>query len=452
MEHWRSHWPRCAGTVLWQLNDCWPVTSWAAIDGNARLKPLYFEMRRLYADRLLTLQLRDGALVVAGCNQSAATWDTTVIVRRMDADGTVLASAEVLLKAAGHSVALEALPRSVTEFGDARREFLVADADGSRAVHFTCADREFVYPAASYEVQVSEGDSNGVAVTVTAAPGWYGIWCCRPTVWPRTPAPITGGSPCCPARPSRGTSPAGSTLLRRPRAVRCSASTGQPPVSEASARRSGHVTINDVAARAGVSRGAVSLAFDNHAGVSAATRERIMEAVTELGWVPSQTAIKLSGSATGAAGTVGLVIARPARQLGLPEPFYMEFISGAESVLEEHRCSLLLHLVRDVTQEIDVHREWWQSGERTRPSRTHPRHICAPGRRSEPGCRGGHAPELGTHVSAQRQSATRTRRRRRRRSHRTPPPRHGTRSMEGGTPRGVHRTVRHPRRQCPTDH
>lgn len=39
VEHWRSHWPRCAGTVLWQLNDCWPVTSWAAIDGDGRLKP-----------------------------------------------------------------------------------------------------------------------------------------------------------------------------------------------------------------------------------------------------------------------------------------------------------------------------------------------------------------------------------------------------------------------------
>lgn len=142
--------------------------------------------------------------------------------------------------------------------------------------------------------------------------------------------------------------------------MHCSASTGRPAVSEAPARRSGRVTINDVAARAGVSRGAVSLAFNNRPGVSEATRVRIMAAVTELGWVPSQTAVKLSGSATGAADTVGLVIARPARQLGL-EPFYMEFISGVESVLEEHRCSLLLHLVRDATQEIAVHREWWQA-------------------------------------------------------------------------------------------
>ncbi|PWI12715.1 LacI family transcriptional regulator [Streptomyces sp. Act143] len=124
--------------------------------------------------------------------------------------------------------------------------------------------------------------------------------------------------------------------------------------------RPGRVTIKDVAALAGVSRGAVSLAFNNRPGVSSATRERIMAAVAELGWVPNQAAKKLSGTTTGAGDTVGLVIARPARQLGL-EPFYMEFISGVESVLEEHGCSLLLHLVRDTAQEIAVHKEWWHS-------------------------------------------------------------------------------------------
>ncbi|MHB9758240.1 LacI family DNA-binding transcriptional regulator [Streptomyces sp. BYX5S] len=120
------------------------------------------------------------------------------------------------------------------------------------------------------------------------------------------------------------------------------------------------VTITDVAARAGVSRGAVSLAYNNRPGLSEATRARIMAVVAELGWAPNQAPSKLSGTATGAADTVGLVIARPARQLEL-EPFYAEFIAGAESVLEEHGCSLLLHLVRDTAREIGVHRQWWRS-------------------------------------------------------------------------------------------
>ncbi|MFD8641234.1 LacI family DNA-binding transcriptional regulator [Streptomyces zaomyceticus] len=117
------------------------------------------------------------------------------------------------------------------------------------------------------------------------------------------------------------------------------------------------VTINDVAARAGVSKGAVSIAFNNRPGVSPATRERIFEAARELGWSPNQAARTLSGRRTG---IVGLAICRPARLLGL-EPFYMEFISGIEDVLAERSCSLLLRLVRDLEEETVLLEGWWRS-------------------------------------------------------------------------------------------
>ncbi|MGW7265122.1 LacI family DNA-binding transcriptional regulator [Streptomyces sp. NPDC054842] len=115
------------------------------------------------------------------------------------------------------------------------------------------------------------------------------------------------------------------------------------------------VTIKDVAARAGVSKGAVSLAFNHKPGVSAATRERIFEAARELGWAPSATARNLSNQRVD---IVGLALCRPARLLGL-EPFYMDFISGIESVLAERSCSLLLRLVRDLDEEIALYKAWW---------------------------------------------------------------------------------------------
>ncbi|AKN71966.1 LacI family transcriptional regulator [Streptomyces sp. PBH53] len=116
------------------------------------------------------------------------------------------------------------------------------------------------------------------------------------------------------------------------------------------------VTIKDVAARAGVSKGAVSLAFNHKPGVSEATRERIFAAARELGWAPSATARSLSSQRVD---IVGLALRRPARLLGL-EPFYMDFISGIESVLVERSCSLLLRLVRDLDEEITLYKEWWR--------------------------------------------------------------------------------------------
>ena len=80
VEHWRSHWPHTAGTILWQLNDLWPVTSWAAIDGAGRYKPLYFALREMYADRALTIQPRDDGLVVAILNDHPSVWSGTLRV------------------------------------------------------------------------------------------------------------------------------------------------------------------------------------------------------------------------------------------------------------------------------------------------------------------------------------------------------------------------------------
>ncbi|MCK2216333.1 LacI family transcriptional regulator [Actinomadura sp. ATCC 31491] len=127
----------------------------------------------------------------------------------------------------------------------------------------------------------------------------------------------------------------------------------------AAARPGGKVTIAEVAQRAGVSKGAVSLAVNDKPGVSAATREKVLKAARELGWLPNQAAKSLS-SASAQVSNVGLVIARPARMLGL-EPFYMEFVSGIESVLAERSHSLLLRLVRDVREEIDVLDGWGRS-------------------------------------------------------------------------------------------
>ncbi|MEU4836190.1 glycoside hydrolase family 2 protein [Streptosporangium sp. NPDC023615] len=165
--HWRSHWPICAGTVVWQLNDCWPVTSWAAIDGAGRPKPLYHELRRLYADRLVSFQTRNGERVLAVDNQSAGQWDGFAGVRRMSAGGTVLAEETLPFTVPPRSVALLPLPAEIVTFEDRYRELLVADADGLRDVVLGCEDRDFAYPAADLAVDV-EPRAGGLDVVITA--------------------------------------------------------------------------------------------------------------------------------------------------------------------------------------------------------------------------------------------------------------------------------------------
>ena len=55
-EHWRRHRGRCMGTVIWQLNDCWPVISWSSIDYYGRWKALHYYERRFFAPVLISCE------------------------------------------------------------------------------------------------------------------------------------------------------------------------------------------------------------------------------------------------------------------------------------------------------------------------------------------------------------------------------------------------------------
>jgi beta-mannosidase len=50
VEHWRRNRNdfRCMGSLYWQLNDCWPVASWASLDYYVRWKALHYFAKRFY--------------------------------------------------------------------------------------------------------------------------------------------------------------------------------------------------------------------------------------------------------------------------------------------------------------------------------------------------------------------------------------------------------------------
>ncbi len=59
IEHFRRT-PGCRGALIWQLNDCWPVQSWAVLDSDGAYKAAAFELRRLYAPAHISLEFEIG--------------------------------------------------------------------------------------------------------------------------------------------------------------------------------------------------------------------------------------------------------------------------------------------------------------------------------------------------------------------------------------------------------
>ncbi|MFY1690593.1 glycoside hydrolase family 2 protein [Plantactinospora sp. WMMB782] len=172
VEHLRSYRPICMGSVVWQLNDCWPVTSWAAVDGDGRRKPLWYALRRAYADRLLTIQPRQDGLALVAVNDGGAPWTGRVDVTRLTLAGEPRGKASVELSVPPYSQMRWALPADVATADDPRAELLVADpggdgGDGGRSFWFFAEDHELAYPSAGYDATV-EPAPDGVRVRVTA--------------------------------------------------------------------------------------------------------------------------------------------------------------------------------------------------------------------------------------------------------------------------------------------
>ena len=98
------------------------------------------------------------------------------------------------------------------------------------------------------------------------------------------------------------------------------------------------VTIADVASAAGVSKTAVSFAFNNPERLAQATLERVLGVAHDLGYAPHPAARALS---TRRSGTIGVLIPQPLSAV-FANPFLSELIQGLGELCEQHDLTLLL--------------------------------------------------------------------------------------------------------------
>ncbi|MBL9050978.1 MAG: glycoside hydrolase family 2 protein [Tabrizicola sp.] len=86
--HWRSLKPHCQGTLYWQLNDTWPVCSWASLDHGGNWKLLHHMAARFYAPVMVTAVPKAGAIELRAVNDRAEAVTITVTANAAAMDGS----------------------------------------------------------------------------------------------------------------------------------------------------------------------------------------------------------------------------------------------------------------------------------------------------------------------------------------------------------------------------
>ena len=111
---WRRRWGgpghySIAGALVWQLEDCWPVSSWAIVDSALRLKPAYYVTRRELAPLALGLASAAGGAAVWAVNGR-----TTALDAQLELNAWTLAGE----LAVSDTRAISLLPNQATELGE----------------------------------------------------------------------------------------------------------------------------------------------------------------------------------------------------------------------------------------------------------------------------------------------------------------------------------------------
>jgi beta-mannosidase len=94
VEHWRRNRDCTAGAIYWQLNDCWPVASWASIDYFGRWKALQYVARRFFEPVLLSAEDWGTHVTLHLTNDRNEAWAGSVRWSLETLAGRVLSSGE----------------------------------------------------------------------------------------------------------------------------------------------------------------------------------------------------------------------------------------------------------------------------------------------------------------------------------------------------------------------
>jgi beta-mannosidase len=165
-EHFRRSRPETMGSIYWQLNDCWPVASWASLDYYGRWKALQFYARRFYAPVLVSPHVEQGAVKVYIVSDRTESKPATLRVRLMDFDGKVLLeeSKPVRVEALTSKVYLDWPLKKLAEAGatDTSRVFVVADIQEGQ----TELSRNLIYLGPTKEIRLKPAALKVETVTV----------------------------------------------------------------------------------------------------------------------------------------------------------------------------------------------------------------------------------------------------------------------------------------------
>ncbi|OPJ63541.1 beta-mannosidase [Clostridium oryzae] len=173
VEHWRRYRGRCMGATYWQLNDCWPVASWASIDSLGRWKALHYGAKRFFSPLLASVEDDDTLIKIFVHNETLEDKKGKLVIKLKDKNYNVSFEKTLDVKLPNLSAA-KAFEKDFAEFfinEDLKSELFLEYAlsvDGnivSSGSHLFLKAKHFDFAGTTYMVLVKDlGDKFEIKV------------------------------------------------------------------------------------------------------------------------------------------------------------------------------------------------------------------------------------------------------------------------------------------------
>lgn len=121
LEHWRLLWPHTNGSIIWQLNDCWPVTSWSLIDSSQIPKLAYYFVKNAFVTTGVFFRKCGDSLELVGSNFS-----DNKMTGRVEVHG-IRSGKQKMLSHYNASISMQSSTNTILKTFDCRKEAEQAD-------------------------------------------------------------------------------------------------------------------------------------------------------------------------------------------------------------------------------------------------------------------------------------------------------------------------------------
>lgn len=172
VSYWRSLTPYCMGTLYWQLNDVWPVSSWSSIEYSGKWKALQYAARRFYETTVPVLFEKDGKIIFKAVNDSAKAVNTKATIKVVDFDGNekTIKSKDIIISSLSSK---EVLSINLDKF-DSKNSFILASLDNHETVLLLTKPRFANIKSPNTKIEEIRKIDKGFEITISSEkPAFY---------------------------------------------------------------------------------------------------------------------------------------------------------------------------------------------------------------------------------------------------------------------------------------